>query len=124
LIRPSVRGFPQIPAGPFCWSISVAAWTRDPSRRQAWDTAGICASAAAPRTFVASFPDDLKARIGRREIVRSLGALPLFERNSLSRRFGLACDEVFRIVRSQPSLTRGDIERLVAVYLDDLARLD
>jgi hypothetical protein len=45
-------------------------------------------------------PDDLMARIGRRELVRSLGALPLFERNSLSRRFGLACDEVFCIVRS------------------------
>jgi hypothetical protein len=69
-------------------------------------------------------PDDLKARIGRREIVRSVGALPLFERNSLSRRFGLACDEVFRIVRSQPSLTREDIGRLVVVYLDDLASRD
>jgi len=69
-------------------------------------------------------PVDLKARIGRREIVRSLSALPLFERNSPSRRFGLACDEVFRIVRSQPSLTREDIQRLVAVYLDDLAKRD
>jgi hypothetical protein len=56
-------------------------------------------------------PDDLKARIGRREIVRSIGALPLFKRNSLSRRFSLACDEAFRVVRSQPSLSREDIER-------------
>jgi integrase len=69
-------------------------------------------------------PGDLKARFGRREIVRSVGALPLFERNSQCRRFGLACDEVFRIVRSQPSLTREDIGRLVAVYLDDLAKRD
>ena len=69
-------------------------------------------------------PGDLKARFGRREIVRSVGAMPLFERNSQCRRFGLACDEVFRIVRSQPSLTREDIGRLVAVYLDDVAKRD
>jgi hypothetical protein len=27
-------------------------------------------------------------------------------------------------VRSQPTLTRGEIDRLVAVYLDDLAKRD
>jgi hypothetical protein len=64
------------------------------------------------------------ARFGRREIVRSIGVLPTFERHSASRRFGLLCDEVFRMVRSQPTLTREKIDRLVAVYLDDLAKRD
>src|SRR5664280_209863 len=40
-------------------------------------------------------PEDLRARIGRREIVRSIGVLRTFERHSASRRFCLACDEVF-----------------------------
>lgn len=69
-------------------------------------------------------PKDLVVRLGRREIVRSIGVLPSFERHSASRRFSLACDEVFRMVRSEPSLTREEIDRLVAVYLGDLAKRD
>jgi hypothetical protein len=69
-------------------------------------------------------PKDLAVRFGRREIVRSIGVLPAFERHSASRRFCLACDEVFRMVRSEPTLTREEIDRLIAVYLDDLAKRD
>jgi hypothetical protein len=69
-------------------------------------------------------PKDIAARWGRREIVRSIGALPAFERQSLCRRFCLACDEVFRIVRSQANLSRAEIDRLVTAYIDDVARRD
>ena len=69
-------------------------------------------------------PKDLVVRFGRREILRSIGVLQAFERQSASRRFCLACDEIFRMVRSEPTLTREEIDRLVAVYLDDLAKRD
>jgi hypothetical protein len=69
-------------------------------------------------------PKDLFERFGRREIVRSIGALPAFERHSQSRRFSVACDEAFAMVRSEPTLTREDIDRLVDVYLGDLANRD
>jgi len=36
--------------------------------------------------------------------------------------FGLACDEVFRIVRSETTLSRADIDRIVTTYIDDVAR--
>ena len=74
--------------------------------------------------FRRAIPKDIAARIGRREIVRSVGALPTFERHSLCRRFGLACDEVFRIVRAETTLSRADIDRLVTTYVDDVARRD
>jgi integrase len=69
-------------------------------------------------------PKDLRARIGKHEIVRAIRALPGSERHLMSRRFWLACDEVFSVVRSEPSLTRGDIDELVAVYVDELTRRD
>ena len=74
--------------------------------------------------FRRAIPKDIATRFGRREIVRSVGALPAFERHSLCRRFGLACDEVFRIVRSQTTLSRAEIDRLVTVYIDGVARRD
>jgi hypothetical protein len=39
----------------------------------------------------------------------------------MCRRFCLACDEIFRMARSELTLTREEIDRLVTVYLDDLA---
>ena len=69
-------------------------------------------------------PKDLVVRFGRREILRSIGVLPASERQSAVRRFCLACDELFRMVRLEPMLTREEIDRLVAVYLDELATRD
>ncbi len=69
-------------------------------------------------------PKDLVVRFGRHEILRSIGVVQASERQYLSRRFCLACDEIFRMVRSQPTLTLEEIDRLVAVYLDHLARRD
>ena len=69
-------------------------------------------------------PKDLVVRFGRREILRSVGVLPAFERQSAVRRFCLACDEIFRVMRLEPTLTRAEIDRLVAVYLDELATRD
>ena len=74
--------------------------------------------------FRRAIPKDIAARFGRREIIRSVGALPAFERHSQCRRFCLASDQVFRIVRSQTTLSRADIDRLVTVYIDDVARRD
>ena len=38
--------------------------------------------------------------------------------------FHLACDKVFRIVRSEAALSRADIDRLVGVCIDDIAWRD
>jgi hypothetical protein len=63
-------------------------------------------------------PKDLRTRIGKRAIVGAIRALHGSERHLTSGRFWLACDEAFSMVRSEPSLTRGDIDALVAVYVD------
>lgn len=57
-------------------------------------------------------PDELVSRLGKREIVRSLGALPHAEAVKKARRLTVACDRLFRMIAKKPELTRDQIAEL------------
>ena len=70
--------------------------------------------------FRRAVPRDLQERMGQKEIVKGLGALPAGRAQYCAYAMWSICEEVFSTVRQDPTLTPADINAMVSLYLADL----
>jgi len=69
--------------------------------------------------FRRAVPRDLQERMGQKEIVKGLGALPAGRAQYCAYAMWSICEEVFSTVRQDPTLTPADINAMVSLYLAD-----
>jgi hypothetical protein len=67
--------------------------------------------------FRRAVPQDLQKRFGKKEIVKGLGAKTACAAQYLAHAMWSVCEEVFRAVRQDPTLTPTAINEMVALYL-------
>jgi integrase len=66
-------------------------------------------------------PHDLRARFGRREIIRSLGHASAGEARRLSQRYWDATETLFMLVRFDRKLSQADVARLAEQHLEGVS---
>ncbi len=86
------------------WIIAVANGTYLRRRPQGW-------------VFRRAIPQDLQARFGQREIVRSLAHVAQSRAAYESRVLGFACEDVFMEARQNSSLNTGQLQKLAAAIV-------
>ena len=74
--------------------------------------------------FRRAVPRDLQERMGQKEIVKGLGAIPARSAQYCAYAMWSICEEVFSKVRQDPSLTPSDIDAMVSLYLADVRFAD